>query len=164
MNNYIVSVAEEKDLDAIYQLYVDRVAWLKENKIKQWQVYLERHNKEEFLSLINNKTLYVLKDGEQILGAFELATSSLLWDDNAEAYYIKKLVVKIGYKGLGHFLIERAIEITRINNISLLRLNCLTRNTKLNKIYNKYGFKLIASKQAEGHNYFYNLRELNVKN
>ncbi len=149
------------DLDNILRLYAERVKWFKEKQIKQWSKYLERHPKEEFIDLINNSNYFILKKDNEIIAGFELSTNSKYWrDEKTKAYYIYKLVIKVGYKNIGELIFEICENVAKNNNMNYLRLNCLKNNEKLNEIYNNHGFKFIKNGYEDYYSYF--LRELKI--
>lgn len=158
---YIVELANINDIDIILELYSERMKWFKENNIKQWSRYLENHPRSEFIEAINNKDYYILKKENQIIAGFELSTNSKEWKDNTtSAYYIYKVVTKIGYKNVGKVIFDKCKEIAKKDGKEYLRLDCLKSNEKLNDIYESHNFKLIRY----GHNerYSYSLRELKI--
>lgn len=149
------------DLDNILKLYQERMKWFKEKEIKQWSKYLEHHPKDEFIDVINNSNYFILKKKNEIIAGFELSTDSKYWkDEKTKAYYVYKLVIKVGYKNIGELIFEICKDITKNNNMDYLRLDCLKNNDKLNKIYNNHGFKFIKNEYEDY--YSYSLRELKI--
>ena len=161
MNNYIIEIAKMNDIECIIKLYSERMQWFKENNIKQWSKYLNNHPISEFEEAINNNYYYVIKDNEEIIAGFEMSTNNKEWnDDNTSAYYIHKLVTKVGYKNVGNFIFQKCREIAKSNGMKYLRLSCIKLNEKLNKIYEEHNFKLIRYGRNE--RYEYSLRECNI--
>lgn len=159
--NYIIELAKMKDIDYIIKLYSERIQWFKENNIKQWGNYLNNQLISEFEEDINNKNYYIIKDNDKIIAGFEMSTNSKEWKDNSTlAYYIYKLVTKVGYKNVGNFIFQKCKEIAKSNGMKYLRLDCLKSNEKLNEIYEKHNFKLIRHGCNDG--YEYSLRECNI--
>ncbi len=159
--NYIIELAEIKDLDSILELYLERIKWFKDNGIKQWSSYLQNHPKEEFIESINNNEFYIIKQENEIVACFELSLKNSNWDDNiTPAYYINKVVTKVGYRNLGKIIIDNAREIAKKNNKHFLRLDCLRYNEKLNNIYEGHGLKLV--RYGKNTRYSYSLREMKI--
>lgn len=152
-----LEIAEIQDLDNIIELYSARINWFKENRIDQWQEYLIHHPVEEFIDVINNKNYYILRKDNEIVAGFELSERTSFWNDNNQnAFYIYKVVTKVGYKNLGRYIFEICENFARKNNKQYLRLECKADNTKLNDMYEKYGFKFVR----EGQDYYnYILRQ-----
>lgn len=153
----VLEKADINDLEEILNLYKTRASWFKLNNINQRQKYLQHHPQEEFIDAIKKRNYFVLKENENIVAAFELSENSKYWHENANAYYIYKLVVKVGYKNLGSLILDICKEITKNNKKSLLRLDCLKNNKKLNEIYEKNDFKLVYCGTLDY--YVYCLRE-----
>ena len=148
------------DIDEIINLYVERMNWFKENGIKQWSKYLTNHPKEEFMHTIEKGDYYILRKNNEIIAGFEISTDSHFWnDDTTNAYYLYKIVVKVGYKNIGKEIFELAKQIATVNKKEYLRIDCLSSNKKLNQIYNNHGFKYVR----EGQDFYaYTLREYRI--
>ena len=161
MKNYIVKLANISDIDSILELYSERMQWFKDNNIKQWGKYLTNHPKLEFEEVINSRNYYIIKDKDEIIAGFEISNNSKDWkDDITPAYYIYKIVTKVGYKNIGDIIFKKCKEIAKLDGKKYLRLDCIKSNQKLNNIYEKDNFKLIRY----GHNerYEYSLRECKI--
>ena len=91
-NNLILTLANKDELNEIIQLYKERMIWFEKQKINQWKDYFNANPIEKFISAIANQTYYVLKQKDQIVGAFELSTNNVPWDDEINALYIHRLV------------------------------------------------------------------------
>lgn len=159
-NNIIFEKATIDDIDEIINLYAERMKWFKENGIKQWSKYLTNHPKEQFIQVIKNGNFYILKKDNEIIAGFEISTDSNFWNDNkSNAYYLYKVVSKVGYKNIGKELFKLAKKITKENKKDYLRIECVSSNKKLNELYDKYGFKYVRDGQDY---YHYTLREWKV--
>ena len=111
---------------------------------------------------IQNKDYFVLVLGGEIVAGFELSCNHQYWDDYhiADAYYIHRLVTKLGYYGLGRVALEFCKNLAWFNHKKVLRLDCLKMNSRLNEIYENYHFQLVKS-GYDGY-YSYNLRECKI--
>ena len=158
-NDLMLRVAQFKDLDDIYNLYVERVDWFRHKDIGQWKYYLDFHPKEEFYDIIKNKRLYVVIKDYEIVGAVEIKyINKEFWNDEKNnTVYIKKLVTKIGVKDIGSFVINYIKDLAVFQKLNSIRLECEASNDKLNDIYYKYGFKFVD--YVYRNNIRYNLRE-----
>ena len=157
INDILFEKANIKDIDEIINLYAERMNWFKERGIKQWNRYLTNHPKEQFIQVIEKGSYYILKSNDEIIAGFEISIDSHFWNDNkTNAYYLYKVVSKVGYRNIGSEIFKNAKNITRLNGKRYLRTECVTSNKKLNEIYEKNGFKYIK----EGRDYYhYTLRE-----
>lgn len=160
IENIILEKATTDDIDEIINLYAERIVWFKEKGIRQWSKYLNNHPKEQFIQVIEKGDYYILKKNNEIIAGFEISTDSNFWDDNkSNAYYLYKVVSKVGYKNLGSKIFEIAKNIAKTSKKDYLRIECLSSNKKLNKIYDKYGFKYVRDGQDY---YHYTLREWKI--
>lgn len=101
LKNIIWEKATIDDIDEIINLYAERMKWFKENGINQWSKYLTNHPKEQFIKAIKNGNFYILKKDNEIIAGFEISTDSNFWNDNRpNAYYLYKVVSKVGYKNI----------------------------------------------------------------
>lgn len=159
-NNITYEKAKLTDLNEILSMYKERSQWFKEKGIDQWRKYLINHPKEEFVDAIKKGNYYILKKENQIIAGFEISTYSSFWNDSlSKAYYIYKIVVKVGNKNIGKYIFNIAKTIAKENKKEYLRLECKTSNKKLNDIYMKHGFEFIRSGQDY---YDYTLREYKI--
>lgn len=154
--------AELNELDKILAVYQERMKWFKEKEINQWSKYFEHHPKSEFAEVIIKGDYYILEKNNEIIAGFELSTDSKYWnDDKTKAFYLYKLVTKVGTKKVGNIIIDICKEFAKVNNKEYLRLDCLNRNKKLNDIYENHGFKLVST--GIKNSYHYSLREYKVE-
>ena len=158
--NIVLEKAKINDLDNIIELYSERMKWFKENEMKQWSKYLEHHPRDEYIKVIEKEEYFVLKENNNIIAGFELTNDSKYWrDEKTKAYYIYRLVIKVGYKNMGNLIFKIIKNIAQENDKQYIRLHCLRSNQKLNEIYQNHGFKLMGSIKKE---YDYNLREYKI--
>lgn len=159
--NMKIEIAKYSDLSSILNLYSERMKWFQDHHIKQWSRYLLNHPIQEFEEAIEGKRYYVIKENGEIIAGFELSTDSKEWNDNiTPAYYIYKVVTKVGHKGVGKVIFDKCKEMARENGKKYLRLDCLKSNEKLNALYEKHNFRLIRYGCNE--RYHYSLRELKI--
>lgn len=153
--------ATMSNLDEIISLYEERINWFKENGINQWSKYLINHPKEEFINAIKNEEYYMLNKDNEIIGGYQISTNSHLWNDTkTKAYYLYKVVTRVGQKNIGSKMFEFAKSRALLDKKEYLRLECLASNKKLNQLYENHGFKYI---KKEYEIYHYNLRELKIE-
>lgn len=159
--NIVFKRAELDDLDRILEMYLERIQWFREKGIKQWSKFLEHHPKSEFEKVINNGNYFILEKNDKIIAGFELSTDSKYWnDDKTKAFYIYKLVTRAGNKEIGNIVFSICKDLAKTNNKEYLRLDCLSKNQKLNDIYENHNFKLIKTGCIE--TYHYSLRECKI--
>lgn len=160
-NGITFSKANIDNLDDILQLFTQRIKWFKEQEINQWQKYLEHHPRHEFEDVIVNGDYFILSKNGKIVAGFEISCDSKFWNDSSnDAYYIYKIVTTVGIKGFGNIIFDICENIAKLNDKKFLRLDCLSTNERLNKIYESHGFKLIKTGVKDY--YHYALRELKL--
>lgn len=100
--NIVFEKANIEEIDNIINLYAERMNWFKSNGIKQWSKYLINHPKEQFEQIITKGDYYIFKKNNEIIAGFEISKDSHFWNDNtSDAYYLYKVVSKVGYKNMG---------------------------------------------------------------
>lgn len=146
------------DLEPILALYRGRTAWFRERGIDQWQQYLEHHPAPEFAVAIQTSNFFVLTHGVQIEAAFEVSHENRFWtEDGAPAYYVYKIVTRVGSHGLGGLALDICKDLARANHKRYLRIDCKSTNARLGEIYAAHGFRLVATGRKDY--YLYALRE-----
>lgn len=163
-----IKKAKLEQLDEIIKLYEERMQWFKERGIEQWERYVNNHPKEEFLEALSNDRLYIVKKDNEIVGAVEFKEYDELWEDNQVGVYMKKIVTKSEYRGIGTFIIEAAKRISKRLEASFVRLECRQSNPILNDIYQNHGFEYVRTVSRpeivqQDIVYSYNLREYRMK-
>ena len=155
-----VGMAQPCDIDAIMQLYKDRVNWFRWKKQTQWSNYLINHPKEEFLLYIQKGEYYVLRKEQNIIGGFVLTADSDCWqDDSANALYLRRAVTKVGYKHLGNCIATEAKKLAAEAGKESLRLECVFSNEALNRLWENMGFVFVRDVECK---YHFTLRELKI--
>lgn len=159
-----ISLATTADIKPIISLIQDRIDWMDEMDIHQWNKsdYLTTFSLEYFNEVIENKNLYKVEDNNKtIIGAFTLFDQDARWTDDTSALYIHNFVSKIGVKNVGNYIISFCEEKARDKKVLLLRIDCQQNNPKLNNYYEKHGFLYINSFEEEL--YSGNRREKHIK-
>ncbi len=159
-----VFLAELEDLKEIKDMYKKIVKNMNDNNIKIWNDY---YPNEVFESDIKNKSLYLLKEDNKILGAFVLLkdneiVSDLKWKNiSEEAYVINRLGVNVEYlhQGIGQKLIEEACKIVKSKSAKYLRLLVSDINIPAIKLYLKCGFNKVDGVHIEKINDYFLLTE-----
>lgn len=158
-SNITIQLAHLEQFNEIYELYNNRTKWFELNNIKQWPQYAERH-RSELQTAIENDNYYIFKKGNEIIAGFEISNEPGYFNDDGQALYLHKVVVKVGYKNIGTLIFMVSKDIAKSNNKQYLRLDCVKNNEKLNEIYEKHGFKFVGTGKTT--HYEYCLRECNV--
>ncbi len=139
-----IQLAVEDDIPVILEILKQRCEWFKYNEIEQWGdwYYTELYNMDYFIRMMKIYKLYVVKQNDEVVGAFLLKTEDEdYWKDNKKAYYIHHLVTKLGYPSLGSEILNFIENLAKENSIDYLRLDCMKINKKLNEYYRNHGFE-----------------------
>ncbi len=141
---YEFSLAVPGDVPKVMALIEERIAWMDEKGIEQWNVtgYLEAYPKSYYEEQAAAGRLYVLRAGSGIIGAAVLLEEDERWEDCREvpAYYVHNLVTAISARGAGGRLLDFAGGLARDRGKAALRLDCAVDTQKLNAYYESRGF------------------------
>lgn len=160
LNGYEVSIATSRESDQIINLLKDAAGWLKENKIDQWGFLADGGEDEEIRQAINNKETFIVSRDGEIAATFTLYQQQSWWDQhtwgkiNDEAVYLHRLALKrseIG-SGLGKAVLQWILTYLRNEGKSMLRLDCVEDNVKLNDFYLLNGFEKTGL--SDGHSLY----------
>lgn len=138
-------LARLKDLNNVKKMYSKIVKNMNDNNIKIWNDY---YPTEVFESDIKQQNLYLLKEDDEILGAFVIDkyqdVEGILWeDDKANSCLLTRLGVNVNYlhQGIGKKLIEEACVVAKNRDAKYLRLLVSEINTPAINLYLNCGFK-----------------------
>ncbi|SDZ37710.1 GNAT family N-acetyltransferase [Bacillus sp. 166amftsu] len=152
LNNYQVLVATNKDEDHVLYLLKDVASWLKENNIDQWSFLSEGGEDQEIRQAVTNGETFVIKKNEKIVGTFTLYQSQSEWDQHIwgissdNAVYLHRLAItrsEIG-SSLGNDILQWIQNYIKSEGITLIRLDCVENNNKLNAFYLNSGFEKVG--------------------
>ena len=144
--DYVFRAAQSCEVAEIFGLYVERVRWMDENNINQWNTtgYLERYPVSYYKEQCELGTLYILLNANdsKLVGAVVLYQSDDRWLDKADvpAYYIHNLVTAPGVKGAGVRIIEESERLGIEHGKHCMRLDCAEDNIYLNEYYASKGY------------------------
>ncbi len=148
--DYILQKAAVDELEEIYGLYEERIRWMDEHGVRQWNVtgYLEMYPITYFEMQQKADRLYVLKDENgRISGAVVLLEEDPRWADRLyeAAFYVHNLVAAPGARGAGREMLKEMERIARQENKEFLRLDCDVDSEFLNSYYGSQGFELAGN-------------------
>ena len=141
-------LAENDDLLNLKSMYKKIVENMNKNNIAIWD---EIYPCEFLQNDIENKSLYILVENNDIVAAFALCESStgesqLKWNDaTAKALYLDRLGVNVDYlkQGIGEVMLKNAMEIAKLKDAKYLRLFVVDINKPAINLYLKNGFKQV---------------------
>ena len=157
-------LANKNDLANVQEMFTNIIKNMYAQNIKIWDEY---YPNEVFMSDIDNKNLYLLKEGDEILGAFSLyehidIEQDVEWQDkNAKAYLLNRVGVNVNYlqKGIGQKLVKMAKDIAKEKKGEYLRLLVCEVNTPAINLYKKCKLKKVKGIHEEKIEKDYSLNE-----
>lgn len=149
-----IVLAKLEDLEQIKSMYTKIIENMYANGIKIWNKY---YPNEVFIEDIENNNLYILKENDNILGAFAIyehinPEEDIEWENiEAKAYLLNRLGVNVDYlrQGIGQKLIKGACEIATNKGAGYLRLLVSEINNPAIELYIKNNFKKLNGIHVE---------------
>lgn len=139
-----IRFAEAQDLDGIIALIAERIAWMDDMGIEQWNRtgYLTRYPREYFLSLAERKELFVAEDKSGVSGVMALFSTDSRWPDDGvvPALYVHHLTAALRCRGLGRELLTWAEGYAAGEGKKRLRLDSAEGNAALEHFYTTQGY------------------------
>ena len=146
MKDYIFEPAQVNDIEEIFSLYVERVRWMDEHGIRQWNItrYLEVYPLSYYQEQYEQGNLYSLRCVKNglLVGAVVLRQNDERWSDKADvsAYYIHNLVTRLGVKGVGADILAESERLAVEHGKRFICLDCAVDNVALNEYYASKGY------------------------
>jgi ribosomal protein S18 acetylase RimI-like enzyme len=153
--------ARVDEASIVLNLWQKSAHWLNSNGIYQWRP--EFFNLEQVIEFMTNGSdVYLAEIDKEIVGTYILTWSdSLIWKelDSLDSGYIHRFAVNRDYKGrgIGKFLLKAAEEQIKLKGKTLIRLDCMADNIRLNQYYKESGFNFI--RRVDGNGWSANLYE-----
>ncbi|WP_337100027.1 GNAT family N-acetyltransferase [Paenibacillus sp. YIM B09110] len=150
----VIREAMHEDAETILNLWQSSARWLLANGIKQWRP--EYFHLEQVIEFMNDgSNMYLAELNGVPVGTYVITWSDpYIWQelDSTDAGYIHRFAVNRDYKGsgIGSCLIRSAEEQIRQSGKSLVRLDCMAANPRLNQYYRDLGFKYVRRLDSEG--------------
>lgn len=141
------SVASLADTDAILDMIRERIAWMDEKGLKQWNVtdYLTCYPRTYFEESIRQGDFYLMKEDGTPVGVMALFTSDGRWDDDTNYFYVHHLTVRPGHSGGGAAMLRFAEELGREKGKRGIRLDSAVDNPALNDYYEALGYPAMST-------------------
>jgi ribosomal protein S18 acetylase RimI-like enzyme len=153
-NNLLIRRARFEEASSILSLWQMSARWLNSKGIYQWRP--EYFNLEKVNKFMNDGfDVYLAELDNEIVGTYIITWSDpLIWEelDNLNAGYIHKFAVHREFQGLGigSFLLKSAEEQIKAKGKTLIRLDCMADNLRLNQYYMDHGFNYIRRINGDG--------------
>lgn len=137
-----ITLAKEAKLPAILDVIQQRIEWMDEKGLYQWNKtdYMGVYPPEYFLGLIQKGEVFVACEGEQVQGVMALFPEDPRWEKPGTAFYVHHLATALGVSGLGKEMLQFAETYALEQGKDYLRLDCQQVNLPLNRYYEALGY------------------------
>ena len=142
----LIRRAAMEDSGGVLRLLKGSASWLQSKGIRQWDP--EYFTLERIQECFQDRSeLYVAQINEEVVGTLLIWWSDpQVWEelDNTDSGYIHRFAVSRNHLGLGigQSLLQWAENYIRTAGKTLIRLDCMTDNLRLNQYYKDQGFEL----------------------
>jgi len=153
-NQLSIRPALIEEAPIVLSLWQMSAIWLNSKSIYQWRP--ENFHLEQVIGFMSNGSdVYLAESNNEIVGTYMIMWSDpSIWEelDNDESGYIHKFAVNRDHKGrgIGNYLLKSAEEQIKQKGKSLIRLDCMADNKRLNQYYVDYGFNFVKRADREG--------------
>lgn len=136
----IFRTAEEKDIDDIIRLIKQRIQWMDEQHLHQWNEvdYLEAYPRTYFAK--NISSFIVVQEAEKVVAAIAIYRSDELWEEDIPAFYLHHLVSDLTVRGAGSDLMIFVEQYAKQQGVHVLRMDSDIHNSKLGQYYEHRGY------------------------
>lgn len=143
----IIRYAEECDLDNILALIKERMKWMDEHGMDQWNKgdYLSFYTPQYFLSHIQAKELLITKQEEELTGVVGFFYDDERWDHDPHFIYLHHLAASTHHPGTGKALLLACEKEAKNLGKLGIRLDCQKGNVKINEFYASLGYRIKGS-------------------
>ena len=140
----VILPAREEDVPAIMALLQQRIDWMDEKGLYQWNKtgYLTCYPPAHFQRLIREDLVFVAWAGGVLTGVMALLSRDPRWPngDDGKAYYVHHLATAPGCPGLGKEMLAYAEDFARERGKPFLRLDSQKVNDTLSRYYEALGY------------------------
>lgn len=143
---YQIENTSPEDLNFIYWLFEEAIAYQEKNNYVGWNSY-DKH----FIKLdIKNKLQFKITKGNVILSIFSICLSdALIWreKENGDAIYLHRIVVNPAFKGQKQFekILNWTVEFANEKGLKYIRMDTWADNLNIIDYYKNYGFQFIEN-------------------
>lgn len=148
---YLFRQARTDEVQQVFQLVLDRIHWMDEKGIRQWNVtkYLERFPYSYYEQKQAEGELYVLEEkatGDIVCGAV-LKEIDDRWPETVEgsAYYLHNFATDTKKPGVGLVFLHLAERFAASVGKEYFRLDCAVDNAFLNQYYDAQGYVVVGN-------------------
>lgn len=140
---YIFRQAQPREIRAVFDLIMGRVAWMDQVGIRQWNItkYDQRYPLSYYEKRRQLEELFVLTDSTgDILAVGALLHEDERWRSPGSAYYLHHLASRVDAKGAASIFLEKAEDYTARMGKRYMRLDSAVGNKTLEHYYTSRGY------------------------
>ncbi|WP_211748659.1 GNAT family N-acetyltransferase [Paenibacillus sp. Marseille-Q4541] len=146
--------ASLEEAPIVLSLWQKSAIWLNSKGIFQWRP--ENFHIDQVIEFMTNGSdVYLAEINNEIVGTYILTWSDpFIWQelDNKDSGYIHRFAVNRDFqaKGIGKYLLKSAEVQIKQKGKTLIRLDCMADNVRLNRYYQEIGFEYVRRMNGEG--------------
>lgn len=147
MSERKVRRATAADVDAILEIIRERMAWMDEQGLEQWNCteYLEVYPRSYFAAGVGRGDFYLMEEDGAVIGEMALFTEDGRWDDDPDYFYLHHLATRLGHPRAGAELLAYAEDLGRREGKKGIRLDSAVDNRPLNEYYEALGYPAVGT-------------------
>ena len=153
--DYQFRCAQPQDADTVIAIIRERVDWMESHNMGQWdEEYLKAFPADYFRKRVKDGEIYlVCTSNNEIVGLTAVMEQDPYWGipSDKNCYYLHHLATRCGIHGAGKALLLFCEQLARKNGKECLRLDCQTKNHKLNEFYEQLGYKAVGTMSDGGY-------------
>lgn len=144
IENLLFRPAEPHEVQAVFDLIMDRVAWMDTVGIRQWNAtnYAQCYPLEYYEKRQQMGELFLLEDTQtgEILSVGALLHEDARWPEKANARYLHHLASRPDKKGMGSVFLREAEKYISAEGADYMRLDSAVGNGTLEQFYTRGGY------------------------
>ena len=140
--HYVFRQARLDEVKKVFDLIMDRVAWMDRVGIHQWNdtKYDQRYPLSYYEMRRQKEELFVLEKEGELLCVGALFHEDERWPDPENAFYLHHFASATAHKGMGTVFLEEAEAYTKSQGKAYLRLDSAIGNKTLEDYYTSRGY------------------------
>ncbi|MDQ6842974.1 MAG: GNAT family N-acetyltransferase [Bacteroidota bacterium] len=146
MESYQIINTTKEDLEFIYSLFEEAIAYQKRKNFPVWNGF----DKDVLIKDVEQKQHYKIIIEKEIACVFSvLKADPLIWQEKekGDAIYLHRIVAAPKYKGQKQFekVLKWSIDFARQHEIKFIRMDTWAHNANIIDYYKSYGFNLLQN-------------------
>jgi GNAT superfamily N-acetyltransferase len=143
---YIIENTHEEDLETIYWLFEQAIAYQKKNQYVGWNDYDKAFIQKDIVRGLQ----YKITEGSEIHGIFSICLNDeLIWrtKEKGDAIYLHRIVTHPNHKGQNQFgkILHWAINYAKQHSLLHIRMDTWLNNVRIIEFYKSHGFAFVET-------------------